>query len=704
MSVAYDTDDPQPPMFNQPLCHAKSDTNPCFYWKIARKFEIVRARNLVCKPALTLWTHRPYYREHKKLNKIVPHAWTPSHSAELYGVNDWGVGYFNVSDAGEINVTTEVASGHKNVSLVGIVKEMKERGINMPTLVRFENLLAQQIALLNNAFAKAIELTGYKGNYRGVFPIKVNQQCHVIEEIAQVGAKFNHGLEAGSKPELMIALANLESPESCIVCNGYKDSEFIDLGLQASKMGFKVFFVIETPTELPIILNRSRALGVRPRIGIRVKLASIVGGHWNATSGDRSIFGLSIAQLISLVDELKAENMLDCLQLLHFHLGSQIPNIRDIRTGVLEACQVYLDLVREGAPMGYLDLGGGLAVDYDGSKTNYVHSRNYTLDEYCVDIVEVIMSTLDPSEIPHPTIITESGRATVAYSSVLIFNVLDVATFEPTDMQDSNADHEHPLVENLEDLLQTATVRNLQECYNDALFYRDELRELFKRGQVNLRTRAFAENLFLKRMHFLLALAEDAPKGLRELDKLREQMSDIYYCNFSLFQSRPDIWAIDQIFPIMPIHRLDERPTRNAIIADITCDCDGKIDRFADIHNTRRTIPLHELHENEEYYIGAFLVGAYQETLGDLHNLFGDTNVVSVRVADDGHCEFVHEIQGDSVADVLSYVEYNPQVMQDRFRRAAEQAVREGKISASERQTIMNAFSDSMRGYTYYEK
>ena len=638
------------------------------------------------------------------LNKIVHHAWTATHSADLYGVNDWGAGYFSVSEQGEMSVSAELDSGVRHLSLLSVVNEMKERGIHMPALVRFENLLAQQITRLNHAFGHAIKQSGYRGQYRGVFPIKVNQQCHVIEEIAQVGAKFAHGLEAGSKPELMIALANLENPEACIVCNGYKDSEFIDLGLQACKMGYKVFFVIETLTELPIILERSRALNVRPRIGIRVKLASMVGGHWNATSGDRSIFGLSIAQLITVVDALKEAEMIDCLQLLHYHLGSQIPNIRDIRTGVLEACQVYRDLVREGAQMGYLDLGGGLAVDYDGSKTNYVHSRNYTLDEYCADIVDVIMSTLDPNEIAHPNIITESGRATVAYSSVLLFNVLDVASFEPGELPEVVHQDEHQMIHNLKDLVSSATIRNLQECYNDALFYRDELRELFKRGHVNLRSRSLAENLFLKVMHHLLALASDAPKELRELDKLKEQLADIYYCNFSLFQSLPDIWAIDQIFPIAPIHRLTEQPDRQAIIADITCDCDGKIDKFADSRNTRRTLPLHSLKEGEEYYIGVFLVGAYQETLGDLHNLFGDTNVVSVRVTENGQCEFVHEIEGDSVADVLSYVEYNPQRMQERFRRTAEQAVREGKITAADRQAIMAAFSDSMRGYTYYEK
>lgn len=638
------------------------------------------------------------------MNTLAHHAWTPAHSAETYGIKDWGADYFSVSEKGEVAITVEGKNGPVQVSLLGLIGEIKERGMDMPVLLRIENLLSQQIARLNDAFNRAIENGNYRGQYRGVFPIKVNQQCHVIEEIAQVGAKYGHGLEAGSKPELIIALANLESRDACIVCNGYKDEEFIDLGLQACKMGYRVFFVIETPTELPILLERSRALGVRPLIGIRVKLASMVGGHWNATSGDRSIFGLSIAQLVNVVDTLKQEDMLDCLQLLHYHLGSQIPNIRDIRSAVLEACQVYMDLVREGAAMGYLDLGGGLAVDYDGSKTNYVHSRNYTLDEYCADIIDVVMNTLDPHDIPHPTIITESGRATVAYSSVLLFNTLDVATFEPGLLPEALATEENQMIHNLKELIATASVRNLQECYNDALFYRDEIRELFKRGQVNLRSRSLAENLFLKVMQHLMLLAEDAPRQFPELTKLKEQMSDIYYCNFSLFQSLPDIWAIDQIFPIMPVHRLDERPSRQGIIADITCDCDGKIDRFADMHTTRRTLPLHPLKDGEEYYIGVFLVGAYQETLGDLHNLFGDTNVVSVRIADDGHCEFIHEIEGDSIADVLSYVEYNPQAMQNRFRRTAEQAVREGRISAGDRQNIMRAFSASMRGYTYYER
>lgn len=639
------------------------------------------------------------------MNTISRPQWSAEDSADLYSIKDWGAGYFSIAENGEVAVTATTAQGTEvNASVVNIVREAKERGMEAPVLIRFEDILAQQIKRLNSAFHKAIQESNYNGEYRGVFPIKVNQQCHVIEEIAQVGAAYNHGLEAGSKPELIIALSTLENRDACIVCNGYKDQEFVDLGLHACSMGYKVFFVIETPSELPIILERSRILGIKPLIGARVKLASMVGGHWNATSGDRSIFGLSIAQLIALVDSLKEHNMLDCLQLLHYHLGSQIPNIRDIRTGVLEACQVYMDLVREGAAMGYLDLGGGLAVDYDGSKSNYVHSRNYSLDEYCADIVDVIISTLDPFNIAHPTIITESGRATVAYSSLLVFNVLDVASYQPGTIPENIPASENVMIHNLVKLMSSANERNIQECYNDAVFYRDELRELFKRGQINLRSRSLAENLFLSVMHRVLAIAAGMPRGLDEAEKLKEQLSDIYYCNFSLFQSLPDMWAIDQVFPVMPLHRHTEKPSREAIIADITCDCDGKIDRFGDRRGTRKTLPLHPLNDNDEYYIGTFLVGAYQETLGDLHNLFGDTNVISIRFNDDGSYRFVHEIEGDSIADVLSYVEYNPHFMQNRFRQNAELAISEGKITASDRLKIMTAFSDSMRGYTYYEK
>jgi arginine decarboxylase len=628
---------------------------------------------------------------------------TTAEAAELYGIRSWGAGYFDIGEDGTVQVMVPFGDKRVGASLMDIIAGMRQRGLRMPVLLRIENLLDSQISLLNDRFNHAIGGLGYRGAYRGVFPIKVNQQCHVIGEIARFGARYGHGLEAGSKAELLIALAHLDPETGYIICNGYKDTEFVALGLQALKLGYKCFFVLETPTELPIILEESRRLGIRPMLGVRVKLASRVGGYWNESSGDRSIFGLTTEQIVDLIDALRRHEMLDCVQLLHYHLGSQIPNIRDIRSAVLEACRYYVDLKKEGAALGYLDLGGGLAVDYDGSQTNYEHSKNYSLDEYCSDVVETIMTTLDPEAIEHPVIITESGRAVVAYSSVLLFDILDVTRFDPGEVPEP-AEGEHELIGNLRDTLKNVNPKSLQECYNDAAYYRGEMRELFKHGRVRLRQLSLAENIFLQ---IVRAIAREIPGAKRVplgLDALEDSLSDIYYGNFSVFQSLPDVWAIEQVFPIMPVHRLNETPSRRAIIADITCDSDGKIDQFIGVRGVRRTLPLHPLANGDPYYLGVFLVGAYQETLGDLHNLMGDTNVVSVRIHEDGSFDFVREIDGDSIADVLSYVEYQPQQLLEQFRVTAEQAVRKGRISASERQAIFEAFSASLRGYTYFEE
>lgn len=630
--------------------------------------------------------------------------WTIEDSTELYGIEGWGAGHFRIGKSGEVEICIDDSEVSPRVSLKDIVSGLEDRGFPMPVLVRIENLLDQQITRLNEAFASAIEGQNYQGSYRGVFPIKVNQQSQVIEEIAEFGSRFSHGLEAGSKPELLIALATLESTDSHIICNGYKDEEFIRLGLGAQKLGYKIFFVVETPAEIPLLISCSEAMGVRPHIGVRVKLASRVGGHWNATSGDRSIFGLNPSQLIDLIDELKAHEMIDCLELLHVHLGSQIPNIRDIRTGVMEACRFYAELVGEGASMGYLDLGGGLAVDYDGTRSNQTHSKNYSLEEYCMDVVEVIMTTLDPLDIAHPTIVTESGRALVAYSSILLFNVLDVTRFEAHKLPERLGENRHEHVNNLAEVLAGLTEPSIQEAYNDAVYYRDELRELFRRGQLGLRDRSMGEDFFLEIMHRIEQLSGADLEENADLEGLRDYLADIYYGNFSLFQSLPDIWAIDQVFPIMPIHRLNEEPTRRAVIADITCDCDGKIDKFVCDGSIQNTLPLHSLKDGEEYYLGVFLVGAYQETLGDLHNLLGDTHVVSVRVDELGRFKLVKEVEGDSVADVLSYVEYQPQELLKKFRARAEQGVDSGVISGGERQQLMQLYSDGLRGYTYFER
>ena len=636
-------------------------------------------------------------KENKKAS-----GWTYKDSAREYGIERWSSNYFGVSEDGEVVVKAPTTNGIQQVSLKKMAKDLEERGLEMPVLLRLDNLVDARINELNLGFASAIKAGGYQNHYRGVFPIKVNQQSHVIQEIASYGEKYSHGLEAGSKAELLVAMATLKNSDSLIVCNGYKDEEFIDLGLQARKLGLKCFFVVETPKEIPIILERSKHWGVDPLIGMRLKLSTKVDGQWSGDSGDRSLFGLTTTQIISVIDALKAVDKLGCLQLLHFHLGSQIPNIRNIRDGVREACRYYISLINEGAQLSYIDLGGGLAVDYDGTG-NGDFSMNYTLDEYCTDIVEGITESLDPFNIPHPMIVTESGRALVAPMSVLLFNVLDVNTFEPTEVIAPAEDACEPLLL-LWGVLQSLELKRLQEYYNDALYYRDQLKVAYSRGLINLRERAQGENYYLAIMQCVSKLVPQAKYPSEELLKLDEMLADIYYCNFSVFQSLPDSWAIGQIFPVMPIHRLNEEPTRNAVIADLTCDCDGKLDKFVGEYGDSKTLKLHPLIDDEEYYLGTFLVGAYQETLGDLHNLFGDTNIASVRITEDGTIEYVYELEGDSIADVLSYVEYQPKDLYKDFLSKAEQSVRDGKISVKERRQMLKLFNESLSGYTYFER
>lgn len=631
-------------------------------------------------------------------------SWSSRKAADFYGIDEWGNGYFGVSPAGEILVRAPTAEGEVSVSLMEIIDGLQQRGLQMPVLLRLENLVDQRISTLNDSFASAIESSGYRGQYRGAFPIKVNQQSHVIAEIARFGERYNHGFEAGSKAELMIALATLINRESLIICNGYKDSEFITLGLQARKLGYKCFFVVETLAELPHIIQCSRSMGVDPLIGVRLKLSTKVEGHWSEDSGDRSLFGLNTNELITVIDELRNANMLHCFQLLHFHLGSQIPNIRSIRAGVLEACRYYIELVHEGAALGYIDLGGGLAIDYDGTRSTSGHSRNYSVQEYCIDVVEAIQESMDKHNIAHPVIVTESGRATVAHTAVLLFNIIDVTRFEPTQLLEAIPADCHEMIHNLWQSQLAIQIDNLQESYNDLLYYRDKIRDLFHSGDIGLRHRALAENIYWAGMQKLAALTPQLKRVPAELESLQEQIADIYYGNFSLFQSLPDSWAIQQVFPVMPIHRLNEKPTRQAIIADLTCDCDGKLQNFSGPEGNSKTISLHSVTHGEEYYLGVFLVGAYQETLGDLHNLFGDTNVASVRINQDGSIAFVHELHGDSIADVLSYVEYEPNALYQQFRQTAEQAVRDGIISIADRQQMLSAYSEGLRGYTYFEK
>ncbi|MGJ8672848.1 biosynthetic arginine decarboxylase [Rubritalea sp.] len=628
--------------------------------------------------------------------------WSIDDARELYGVQRWGNGYFDINTDGETVVLLRDGEKEVPVSLQKIIEGLKERGSAMPQQLRFRDLLDRRIEHLNESFRSAIAETNFQGNYRGVYPIKVNQQQQVIEEITEFGKKYNYGLEAGSKPELIAALAYMHDPDAYLICNGYKDDEFIDLALQAVEMGIRVILVLEMPSELAAIIKRSKALGIRPELGIRFRLSTKSEGHWAESGGDRSVFGLNSSQLIDAIDLLKAEGYLDCLTLFHYHQGSQLPNIRAIREAATEAVRVFVNLAQEGAPMEILDMGGGLAVDYDGSHSNFSSSCNYTLTEYATNLIEVVQKHCDESSIPHPTLVTESGRAVVAYYSVLVFNILDVTKFSHPDEPDAPEAGAHDMLFNLWDIRNRIDDNNLQECFNDALFYRDQVRDLFRHGVVNLRERAVAEKIYWHLCTRIAQKTEHLEHVPEALQTLQSNLIDFYYANFSVFQSLPDAWAIQQLFPIMPIHKLDQEPTQRAILADITCDCDGKIDRFIDRDSVSTFLRVHKRESGEEYNIAAFLVGAYQETLGDLHNLLGDPHVVSVSI-EDGEITYTHEVEGDSVADVLSYVEYEPKDLERRFRSFAEKAVRQGTITATQRKIIMESYKAGLSGYTYYE-
>ncbi|MGW8195863.1 MAG: biosynthetic arginine decarboxylase, partial [Desulforhopalus sp.] len=463
--------------------------------------------------------------------------WNTTKSAELYGVPEWSGNYFFIADNGELMVMPSPGAKDRAVSIADIAFGVKDRGLDMPVILRIENILDAQITSLNESFRGAMSELGYKGTFMGAYPIKVNQQQQVIEQITHFGSRYHHGLEAGSKAELIAAMGMMRDQESVLICNGYKDEEFIDLGLYATKLGFTCILVVEMPDELPLIIERSKQLGAKPILGVRIKLSSLAGGHWAESGGDRSIFGLNTSQIISAIDLLAQEDMLDCLQMVHYHLGSQISNIREIRSAVSEGCRVYAELAKEGAGVKYLDLGGGLAVDYDGSQSNFLSSRNYSINEYCVDIIEAVMTSLDEEEIHHPVIITESGRALVAYYSVLLFNVLDVAKFRSPPLPAKMPDDCPVQIKFMMDTLQNLTIRNLQESFNDILYYRDETRNLFHHGKINLRQRSHAEQIFWTTITEISKLSKELKHITPELADIERVLSDIYYCNFSVFQS-----------------------------------------------------------------------------------------------------------------------------------------------------------------------
>jgi len=626
--------------------------------------------------------------------------WTPQVASDHYDVAAWGKGYFSVGDNGHIRVHPEKDPG-RSIDLKELVDTLVLRGIDLPILIRFADILKHRLGELHSAFETAIAEHHFQGGYVCVYPIKVNQQRQVVEEVLEFGKPFRFGLEAGSKPELMavMALADNDTP---IICNGFKDDEYIEMAMLAQKVGRHIIPVVEKYTELHLILKYSARVGVRPSIGLRVKLASRGSGRWKSSGGYRSKFGLSATEAMRAYEELKALGMADCLNLLHFHLGSQITNIRQIKAAVNEAARVYVDLARAGAGLKYLDVGGGLGIDYDGSQTDFESSVNYTLQEYANDVIYHVQNVCDEVEVPHPTIITESGRAIAAYHSVLVFNVLGVAGMGDTDVPpEPPADAEQPLID-LQETYRGLTQKNLLESYHDAQQALDQALNLFSLGYLSLEQRCVAENLYWAICRRIQKLAGDLDYFPEELEGIDAMLSDTYFCNFSLFQSMPDSWAIKQLFPIMPIHRLHEQPLRSAVLGDITCDSDGKVDAFIDRRDVKRTLSLHPF-DGGDYYLGAFLLGAYQEILGDLHNLFGDTNAVHVRLGPTGETILDSVIKGDTVREVLDYVQFKSETLVTKLRRDVEAALREGRLTYEESGSLLRFYEEGLHGYTYLE-
>jgi len=629
--------------------------------------------------------------------------WSPADSRDLYNIQGWGNNFFSVNDAGFM-VVHPGGPGSPAIDLKELVDEVRERGISLPLLIRFSEIIKARVVQLNEAFARAIKEYEYKGTYRGVYPIKVNQDRYLVERLVEYGRPYHFGLEAGSKPELLAVMAMLEDEEALIICNGYKDEEYIETALLASKLGRHVILVVEKASELPLIHRISQKMAVRPRIGIRSRLSARGAGHWEASGGDRSKFGLSGRDLLGAVAYLRENDLLDTFELLHFHLGSQISSIRSVKDGLREATQVYVNLVEMGAPLRFLDVGGGLGVDYDGSQTNFTSSLNYTLQEYANDVVFGVLEVCDFHGVAHPVLVSESGRATVAHHAVLVIDVLGVSEFSVGKLPRKLPADAEPSLRNLFDTFREVSRKNLLEAYHDAISARDECLTLFRLGHLSLADRGLAEDLFWAICQKVLKISRSLPEMPEELDGLERALADTYFCNFSVFQSMPDSWAIDQLFPLVPIHRLDEEPANRAVLADITCDSDGKIDHFIDRRDVKDVLELHPYLPGAPYYLGAFLVGAYQEILGDLHNLFGDTNTVHVSLDPEEGYNIDGVVSGDTVTDVLRYVRYNRDDLVARVRRAAETALRAKRMTLEESRQLVRTYEDGLSGYTYLEQ
>jgi len=647
--------------------------------------------------------------------------WTAEESARLYGIPDWGKGYVGVNSLGHLTVLP-TKEPSKQIDLHEVVEGLRERGIHTPVLLRFNDILDHRLREIRKAFDDVMAEQVYTGGYACVYPIKVNQQRHVCEQIAKTAVELNFGLEAGSKPELLGVLglsATAGGPGvngMPIICNGFKDDEFIETVILATKLGRNIIPVVEKFSELELIVKHAKAYNVRPKIGLRVKLSSRGAGRWEGSAGVRSKFGLFVSEVLKAVEYLKSNGMLDCLNLLHCHVGSQLYDIRVLKTAVNELAHIYTELHRLGAGLTMLDIGGGMGVDYDGSQSAWSSSINYSVHEYAADVVYRIKSVCEDAKVPHPLIISESGRAMVAYSSALIIDVLGTSRFESTpdlvqieSAMKAETEVPQPVIDLL-DAFKGLTDRNLLEIYHDATQARDEAMSLFSLGYMSLPMRAAAEQLFWAIGQKLLEKASKKGDLPEEFENLPELLSDIYFCNFSLFQSMPDSWAIDQLFPIVPIHRLNEEPTRRGILGDITCDSDGKVDHFVDKRIDKKILELHEVRDLpgecagvEPYYLGVFLLGAYQEILGDLHNLLGDTHAVHLALDEKGEWEIEEVIEGDTVEEVLQYVQYDHEDLKRAMRLDVEAACRQGRITVSEGKALLKFYDEGLEGYTYLE-
>lgn len=627
--------------------------------------------------------------------------WTIEDSRELYNINGWGVSYFGVNDKGNVYVTP--CKDKTQIDLREVMDELALRDVTSPVLLRFPDILDNRIEKTASCFDVAKKEYGYKGENFIIYPIKVNQIQPVVEEIISHGRKFNLGLEAGSKPELHAVLAVQCQSDSLIICNGYKDQAYIELALLAQKMGKRIFIVVEKLNELETIATVAKKLNVKPNLGIRIKLASCGSGKWEESGGDASKFGLTSAELLQALDIMEKKGWHDCLKLIHFHIGSQITKIRRIQTALREASQFYINLHKMGYKVEFVDCGGGLGVDYDGTRSsNSESSVNYSIQEYVNDCIYTFVEAADKNELPHPNLITESGRSLTAHHSVLVIDVLETASLPEMPEEFEAKPDDHKLVKDLYDIWDNLSSRSMLEDWHDAEQIREEALELFSHGIVDLKTRAEIERMYWSVAHEINVLAKNikhVPEELKNLDKL---LADKYFCNFSLFQSLPDSWAIDQLFPVVPIQRLNERPTRNATLQDITCDSDGKIANFVAEGHTSHVLPIHSLKKNESYYLGIFLVGAYQEILGDMHNLFGDTNAVHISVKD-GKYNIDQIIDGETVEEVLDYVQYNPKKLVRQLETWVTKSVKEGKISLEEGKEFLDTYRSGLYGYTYLE-